>query len=127
MTGKHSFYRTVIPRITTSAGWLGYDDDKLRALCRKCVDQGWTYMKFKVGKDLADDQHRLTIVREIVGDGMHILIDANQIWDVDQAIQWVNKLSCFRPLFIEEPTNPDDVLGHKKIRENVKPIWGCHG
>ena len=115
------------PAYTTSAGWLGYDDDKLRALCRKCVDQGWTYMKFKVGKDLADDQRRLTIVREIVGDGMHILIDANQIWDVDQAIEWVKELSCFRPLFIEEPTNPDDVLGHKKIRENVKPIGVATG
>ena len=115
------------PAYTTSAGWLGYDDDKLRALCRNCVAQGWMYMKIKVGSDLADDQRRLDIVREIVGDNIHIIIDANQVWDVDQAVEWVNELSRFRPLFIEEPTNPDDVLGHKRIRENVKPVGVATG
>lgn len=115
------------PAYTTSAGWLGYDDDRLRALCRRCVDQGWSYMKFKVGGDLEDDRRRLAIVREIVGDDMHIMIDANQVWDVGQAINWVNELSEFRPLFIEEPTNPDDVLGHRKIRDNVKPVGVATG
>ena len=84
-------------------------------------------MKFKVGGDLEDDRRRLAIVREIVGDDMHIMIDANQVWDVGQAISWVNELSEFRPLFIEEPTNPDDVLGHRKIRENVEPVGVATG
>ena len=119
--------RNGYPAYTTSAGWLGYDDDKLRTLCRQCVEQGWSYMKFKVGSDLDDDRRRLAIVRETVGDGMHIMIDANQVWDVEQAIRWVNELAEFRPLFIEEPTNPDDVLGHRKIRENVGPTGVATG
>ncbi|MFT5132857.1 MAG: L-fuconate dehydratase [Gammaproteobacteria bacterium] len=119
--------QTGYPAYTTSAGWLGYDDDKLRALCRQSIEQGWQYMKLKVGGNIEQDQHRLEIVREVVGDDMKIMIDANQVWDVDQAIEWVNSLSRFQPLFIEEPTNPDDVLGHKKIRDNVKPVGVATG
>ena len=115
------------PAYTTSAGWLGYDDDKLRELSLHCLEQGWKYMKMKVGGNLEQDIHRLELVREVVGDDMHIMIDANQVWDVDQAIDWVNTLSRFRPLFIEEPTSPDDILGHKKIRALVKPVGVATG
>lgn len=110
------------PCYTTSAGWLGYSDDKLRRLCREAREAGFTHTKFKVGRDLNDDIRRLTIAREELGDDMNIMIDANQVWEVDQAIEWVKALSFARPLFIEEPTSPDDVIGHRKIREAVAPI-----
>ena len=109
------------PCYTTSAGWLGYPDDKLRRLCREARDAGFTHTKFKVGRDLDDDIRRLTIAREELGEDMTIMIDANQVWEVDQAIEWVNKLSFARPFFIEEPTSPDDVIGHKAIRDAVGP------
>lgn len=110
------------PCYTTSAGWLGYSDEKLRRLCREARDAGFTHTKFKVGQNLEDDIRRLTIAREELGDDMNIMIDANQVWEVDQAIDWVNALAFARPLFIEEPTSPDDVFGHRKIREAVAPI-----
>lgn len=110
------------PCYTTSAGWLGYSDEKLRRLCQDAKDAGFTHTKFKVGRDLDEDIRRLTIAREVLGDDMNIMIDANQVWEVDQAVDWVQKLAFARPLFIEEPTSPDDVFGHKKIREGVAPI-----
>ena len=110
------------PCYTTSAGWLGYSDDKLRRLCREAADAGFTHTKFKVGQNLEDDIRRLTIAREVLGDEMNIMIDANQVWEVDQAVDWVKTLAFARPLFIEEPTSPDDIFGHRKIRENVAPI-----
>ncbi|MCG7573220.1 L-fuconate dehydratase [Phaeobacter sp. CNT1-3] len=110
------------PCYTTSAGWLGYSDEKLRRLCREAKAAGFTHTKFKVGRDLADDIRRLTIAREELGDDMNIMIDANQVWEVDQAIDWVKALSFARPFFIEEPTSPDDIFGHKTIRESVAPI-----
>lgn len=110
------------PCYTTSAGWLGYSDDKLRRLCREAREAGFTHTKFKVGRDLQDDIRRLTIAREELGEEMNIMIDANQVWEVDQAIEWVKKLAFAKPLFIEEPTSPDDVLGHRKIRDGVAPI-----
>lgn len=110
------------PCYTTSAGWLGYSDDKLRRLCREAREAGFTHTKFKVGRDLEDDIRRLTIAREELGEDMNIMIDANQVWEVDQAIDWVRNLAFARPVFIEEPTSPDDVLGHAKIREGVAPI-----
>ncbi|WP_371168157.1 L-fuconate dehydratase [Aliiroseovarius sp. 2305UL8-7] len=110
------------PCYTTSAGWLGYSDDKLRRLCREARDAGFTHTKFKVGRSLDDDIRRLTIAREEMGDDMNIMIDANQVWEVDQAIDWVRKLAFARPLFIEEPTSPDDVMGHRKIRDAIAPI-----
>ncbi len=110
------------PCYTTSAGWLGYSDDKLRRLCREAREAGFTHTKFKVGRDLADDIRRLTIAREELGEAMNIMIDANQVWEVDQAIDWVKELSFARPLFIEEPTSPDDVVGHRKIRQAIAPI-----
>ncbi len=110
------------PCYTTSAGWLGYPDDKLRRLCQEAKEAGFTHTKFKVGRDLDDDIRRLTIAREVLGDDMSIMIDANQVWEVDQAIDWVKALSFARPFFIEEPTSPDDVFGHKAIREGVAPV-----
>ena len=110
------------PCYTTSAGWLGYSDEKLRNLCREARESGFTHTKFKVGRDLEDDKRRLTIAREELGDDMTIMIDANQVWEVEQAIEWVNSLAFAKPLFIEEPTSPDDVLGHKAIRDAISPI-----
>lgn len=110
------------PCYTTSAGWLGYPDDKLRRLCREAKEAGFTHTKFKVGRDLADDIRRLTIAREELGWDMNIMIDANQVWEVDQAIDWVRELAFAKPFFIEEPTSPDDVSGHRAIREGVAPI-----
>ena len=110
------------PCYTTSAGWLGYSDEKLRRLCREAREAGFTHTKFKVGQSLEDDIRRLTIAREELGEEMNIMIDANQVWEVDQAIDWVKELAFARPLFIEEPTSPDDVIGHRKIREGVAPI-----
>ncbi|MEP0049292.1 MAG: enolase C-terminal domain-like protein, partial [Roseobacter sp.] len=85
-------------------------------------DAGFTHTKFKVGQSLEDDVRRLTIAREELGDDMNIMIDANQVWEVDQAIEWVKELAFARPLFIEEPTSPDDVIGHRKIRQAIAPI-----
>ncbi|MEP2531452.1 L-fuconate dehydratase [Shimia sp.] len=110
------------PCYTTSAGWLGYSDDKLRRLCREARNAGFTHTKFKVGQNLDDDIRRLTIAREELGDDMNIMIDANQVWEVDEAVEWVKALAFAKPLFIEEPTSPDDVLGHKAIRDRVAPI-----
>jgi L-fuconate dehydratase len=110
------------PCYTTSAGWLGYSDEKMRMLCKKAKASGFTHTKFKVGANLEDDIRRLTIAREELGEDMNIMIDANQVWEVDQAIEWVKKLAFARPLFIEEPTSPDDIIGHRRIREAIAPI-----
>lgn len=110
------------PCYTTSAGWLGYSDEKLRGLCREAREAGFTHTKFKVGRDLQDDIRRLTIAREELGEDMIIMIDANQVWEVNEAIDWVRELAFARPYFIEEPTSPDDVAGHKAIRDAVAPI-----
>lgn len=112
---------------TTSAGWLGYSNEKLRRLAQEAVDEGFTHIKMKVGRDLDDDIRRLEIVREIMGPGRRLMIDANQVWEVDQAIEWVNALKRFDPLFIEEPTSPDDVEGHRKIRKGVAPVKVASG
>jgi L-fuconate dehydratase len=118
------------PCYTTSAGWLGYSDDKLARLCQEAVDAGYRHVKLKVGANLADDVRRLGIAREVIGYDANLMIDANQVWDVPQAIEWVTALAEFRPLWIEEPTSPDDVLGHAAIRKAVAPIGvatGEHG
>ena len=115
------------PCYTTSAGWLGYSDDKLRRLCQEAVDSGYRHVKLKVGADLDEDIRRLTIAREVIGPDAALMIDANQVWDVPQAIEWVNALAGFRPLWIEEPTSPDDVLGHAAIRRAVAPIGVASG
>ena len=110
------------PCYTTSAGWLGYSNEKLARLAQEAVDSGFNHIKMKVGRDVHDDVRRLSIVREIMGPDRLLLIDANQVWEVDQAIDWVRELKPFNPYFIEEPTSPDDVEGHRKIREGVAPV-----
>jgi L-fuconate dehydratase len=110
------------PCYTTSAGWLGYGDEKLRRLCKEVIDAGFNHVKMKVGRDLQDDIRRLTIAREVLGPDRHLMIDANQVWEVDQAIEWVRQLAFVKPWFIEEPTSPDDIEGHRVIRESVHPV-----
>jgi L-fuconate dehydratase len=118
------------PCYTTSPGWLGYDDEKLRRLCGEAVAAGFSYIKLKVGADLDDDRRRCAITREAIGPDRNLMLDANQVWDVPQAIEWVKALAEFKPLWIEEPTSPDDILGHATIRQAVAPVGvatGEHG
>ena len=118
------------PCYTTSAGWLGYSDDKLRRLLTEAMADGYQYIKLKVGANLGDDIRRLSIAREVIGWDTNLMIDANQVWDVPEAIEWMAQLAQFKPLWIEEPTSPDDVLGHAAIRKAVAPIGvatGEHG
>lgn len=110
------------PCYTTSAGWLGYDDDKLRRLCHQAISEGFNFVKLKVGGNLQDDIRRVSIAREVIGEKCKLMLDANQVWDVEDAIRWVKKLSFSNPWFIEEPTSPDDIEGHRKIREAVYPV-----
>jgi L-fuconate dehydratase len=110
------------PGYTTSPGWLGYSDDKLTRLAKQAVADGFTQIKLKVGADLDDDIRRLRIARAAVGDGIRIAIDANQRWNVGEAIEWTNALAEFGPYWIEEPTSPDDILGHAAVREAVAPV-----
>jgi L-fuconate dehydratase len=110
------------PCYTTSAGWLGYSDEKLRRLCQEAVDAGFNHVKMKVGRDLDDDIRRLRIAREVLGPDRFMMIDANQVWEVGQAIDWVQKLAFANPYFIEEPTSPDDIAGHRAIRQGVAPV-----
>jgi L-fuconate dehydratase len=110
------------PAYTTSAGWLGYDDEKLVRLCQESVAQGFRHIKLKVGQDLKDDIRRCRLARATIGPDLALMIDANQAWEVDQAIDWVRKLAEFDPWFIEEPTSPDDVMGHRKIRDKIGGI-----
>lgn len=107
------------PCYTTSAGWLGYSDEKLRRLCQEAIDAGFDHIKLKVGRDLEDDIRRLRIAREVIGPERKLMIDANQIWEVGQAIDWVRQLAFAQPWFIEEPTSPDDIAGHRRIREAI--------
>jgi len=113
---------TGYPCYTTSAGWLGYSDDKMRRLCHQAREQGFTHVKMKVGRNRDDDIRRLRIAREALGSGIRIMIDANQVWEVKEAIEWVQALAFAEPYFIEEPTSPDDILGHKAIRAAIAPI-----
>lgn len=115
------------PCYTTSAGWLGYPDDKLRRLCQEAVDAGFDHIKLKVGRDLQDDIRRLRIAREVLGPDRKLMIDANQVWDVPVAIDWLRELAFAQPWFIEEPTSPDDVEGHRTIREAIAPMQVATG
>ncbi|WP_459177112.1 L-fuconate dehydratase [Ewingella americana] len=110
------------PCYTTSAGWLGYPDDKLRRLCQEAVDAGFDYLKLKVGRDLQDDIRRVRIARDVIGPDRKLMIDANQVWETNDAIPWINALAFAKPWFIEEPTSPDDIEGHRKIRQAVAPV-----
>ncbi|MEP9382066.1 L-fuconate dehydratase [Nocardioides sp. KR10-350] len=114
--------RSGYPAYTTTPGWLGYDDEKLARLCHEAVADGFTQIKLKVGSDLADDVRRLGIAREACGPDVAIAVDANQRWDVAEAIEWVKALSGFDLAWIEEPTSPDDILGHAAIARGVSPV-----
>jgi len=115
------------PAYTTSACWIGYSDDKVRLLCREAIADGFTHFKVKVGADPADDARRVGMVREEIGPDRYLMIDANQRWGVDEAIARVRELSRFNLLWIEEPTSPDDVLGHAAIARAVAPIGVATG
>ncbi len=110
------------PAYTTTPGWLGYDDDKLARLCREAVEDGFTQIKLKVGADVEDDVRRMRIARETVGPDIRIAIDANQRWDVDDAVAWIDRLREFDVAWVEEPTSPDDVLAHAAIARRIDPI-----
>jgi len=110
------------PAYTTSAGWLGYSDEQVRELVRAGLAQGWTHFKMKVGRNLAEDARRARLIREEIGWQRKLMMDANQFWDVEQAIVWMKALAEFKPYWIEEPTSPDDVLGHATIAKALAPI-----
>ncbi|PCJ94507.1 MAG: fuconate dehydratase [Flavobacteriaceae bacterium] len=110
------------PAYTTSAGWLGYPDEKMRRLCQEAKAEGFKHMKIKVGSNLEDDMRRATIIREEIGEDLVLMMDANQKWDVNEAIENMEALKKFNPWWIEEPTSPDDILGHAKIAKAVAPI-----
>ncbi len=114
--------RSGFPAYTTSVGWLGYSDEKLRLLCRQAVAAGWSYVKMKVGQNIEDDVRRARIVREEIGPDRRLMMDANQVWDVGEAIANLEHLVEFDPYWIEEPTSPDDVLGHATIARAISPI-----
>jgi L-fuconate dehydratase len=110
------------PAYITSVGWIGFSDDKIRRLCREALAQGWTHFKLKVGGDPADDLRRARLVRAEIGPSNKLMMDANQKWDVREAIQRTKELAELDPWWMEEPTSPDDILGHARIRKEVAPI-----
>jgi L-fuconate dehydratase len=110
------------PAYVTSAGWLGYDEATIRERCRAAIAQGWTHFKIKVGADADDDIRRCAMVREEIGPERKLMVDANQVWDVDEAIRHIEQLAGFDLWWVEEPTSPDDILGHARIAEAVHPI-----
>src|SRR5687767_4523854 len=115
------------PAYTTSAWWLAYSDERLRSLVREAVGKGWTHFKMKVGGDIEDDVRRAALIRDEIGHDRTLMMDANQVWDVDQAIENMERLKVFDPWWIEEPTSPDDVLGHARIAEAVSPVGVATG
>lgn len=124
---EQEMIRAGFPAYTTSAGWLGYSDEKIRHLCREGIKQGWAHFKIKVGADLEDDKRRAAIVREEIGPQRRLMFDANQRWDVDEAITNMRELARFDPWWIEEPTSPDDILGHAAIARAIAPIGVATG
>ena len=113
--------RAGYPAYTTSVGWYGYSEEKIRRLCREALAEGWTHFKLKVGGDAAVDIERARIVREEIGYANKLMMDANQRWDVDEAIARTRGFADFEPWWMEEPTSPDDILGHARIRREVAP------
>ncbi|MEM1289740.1 MAG: enolase C-terminal domain-like protein [Pseudomonadota bacterium] len=110
------------PAYTTSAGWLGYSDEKIRALISEAVEAGWTHFKMKVGADIEDDVRRANLIRREIGHDRYLMMDANQVWGVHEAIDNMKRLAQFDPWWIEEPTSPDDILGHAAIAKAISPI-----
>ena len=121
-TREAEMLRDGYPAYTTSAGWLGYSDDKLLQLTREAIDQGWNHFKLKVGLDLGVNLHRAQLMRAEIGPERKMMMDANQCWEVNESIAHMRQLSAFNPWWIEEPTSPDDVLGHAAIARAVAPI-----
>ncbi len=115
------------PAYTTSAGWLGYSDEQTRRLVRKALSEGWTHFKMKVGRNLEEDIRRATLIREEIGWERKLMMDANQVWDVPRAITDMRELARFEPLWIEEPTSPDDILGHAAIAKAIAPVGVATG
>lgn len=118
------------PAYTTSVGWFGYADDRIRSLCREALAEGWTHFKVKVGGTIDDDRRRVGLVRELIGPRARLMVDANQRWDVSEAIERARALADFDLWWVEEPTSPDDVLGHAAIAKALAPIrvaTGEHG
>jgi len=115
------------PAYTTSTGWLGYPDEKVRRLCREAIAAGWNHFKMKVGQDLGDNERRAGLMREEIGPQRTLMMDANQCWDVPEAIRQMKTLARFDPWWIEEPTSPDDVLGHAAIARAIAPIGVATG
>ncbi len=124
---ERELLRSGYPAYTTSVGWMGYSDDKVRQACRTAIADGWTHFKVKVGGDPADDVRRVSMVRQEIGADRVLMVDANQRWNVSEAIARMQELAPFNPLWIEEPTSPDDVLGHAAIAEAVRPIGVATG
>jgi L-fuconate dehydratase len=110
------------PGYTTTPGWLGYSDEKLVMLSKQAVADGFSQIKLKVGGDLDNDVHRMRLARQALGPNVRIAVDANQRWDVSTAISAMRALAPSEPWWIEEPTSPDDVLGHAAIRQAIAPI-----
>jgi L-fuconate dehydratase len=119
--------RDGFPAYTTSAGWLGYPDEKVRRLSREAVEAGWEHVKIKVGTDIEDDARRAALVREEIGPDRKLMLDANQVWDVGEAIENMERLAEYDPYWIEEPTSPDDVLGHAEIAKSVASVGVATG
>ena len=115
------------PAYTTSAGWLGYSDEKVRRLSREAVEEGWGHIKIKVGLDVEDDARRAAIIREEIGPERKLMMDANQVWDVRESVENMERLKEFDPYWIEEPTSPDDALGHAAIAQAVAPVGVATG
>ena len=113
-----------VPAYTTSAGWLGYGEEKMKALLGETLAQGYKHFKLKVGGSVEEDRRRLRIARDVIGydKGNVLMVDANQVWSVPEAIEYMKQLADFKPWFIEEPTSPDDIMGHKAVRDALKPL-----
>jgi L-fuconate dehydratase len=124
---EQQILNTGYPAYTTSAGWLGYSDEKVRTLVREGLNEGWTHFKLKVGRSLEEDLRRARIIREEIGWDRKLMMDANQVWDVSEAIGYMKELAQFDPYWIEEPTSPDDVLGHSEIARAIAPIGVATG
>ena len=115
------------PGYTTAPGWLGYSEEKMRRLAREAIADGWTHIKQKIGSDIEEDLRRAAILRDELGWDRTLMMDANQVWSVEESISNMRRLAAFEPWWIEEPTNPDDILGHATIRQRIKPIGVATG
>ncbi|EFN65711.1 Mitochondrial enolase superfamily member 1 [Camponotus floridanus] len=108
------------PAYTTQVGWLGYSDEQVVDLCNSSLERGFTAFKIKVGQNLDDDIRRCEIVRRVIGPEKKLMLDANQVWEIDEAVEWIDRLAIYKPFWVEEPTSPDDSWGHGQIRERLK-------